>query len=65
MGLTSKKKNTLKKYQCVVCGWIYDPYREGELQIGIYLERNFEKLPENWRCPVCGAPKKLFVEYKS
>ncbi|MBN1415230.1 MAG: flavin reductase [Bacteroidales bacterium] len=43
----------LKKYKCTDCGYIYDEAKEG---------KKFSDLPENWVCPVCGAPKKDFVE---
>lgn len=40
-------------YHCAVCGHVYDPRRDGD-------GRPFEKLPESWQCPVCGAPKAAF-----
>jgi len=48
-------------YQCqtVNCGYIYDPdrgNRRGKIPKGI----RFEDLPSEWRCPVCGAGKKMF-----
>ncbi len=42
----------MKKYRCTVCNYIYDEAKEG---------RKFSELPENWRCPVCNAPKAAFV----
>ncbi|MDD5510144.1 MAG: thiamine pyrophosphate-binding protein [Dehalococcoidales bacterium] len=42
----------MKKYRCTVCDYIYDEAKEG---------RKFSELPENWRCPVCNAPKAAFV----
>ena len=39
------------KYQCTVCGYIYDDENE---------EERFEQLPEDWVCPLCGASKSLF-----
>lgn len=41
----------MKKWQCSVCGYIYDESRE---------EVVLQDLPENWSCPVCGAPKSAF-----
>lgn len=47
--------------QCQVgtCGYIYDPGRgdrKGKVQRGT----SFDDLPEDWRCPCCGAGKKMF-----
>lgn len=48
-------------WQCSVsnCGYIYDPTRgdrKGKIAKGV----KFEDLPEDWRCPVCGASAKSF-----
>ncbi|MFX1535378.1 MAG: rubredoxin [Promethearchaeota archaeon] len=48
------------KYQCSVCGWIYEP-KIGDPTSGIGRGTSFEDLPDNWTCPVCGAPKKEFI----
>ena len=40
----------MKKYICSVCGYEYD----GEIP--------FEELPDDYVCPVCGAPKEVFEE---
>lgn len=39
------------KYQCKSCGYIYDEAVE---------KVSFDKLPEDWGCPECGAPKEAF-----
>ena len=39
------------KYKCVACGYIYDEEKEGV---------KFKKLPKDWQCPRCGAPKSAF-----
>ena len=49
----------LKKYQCVMCGHIYDP-REGDPASGIPPGTSFESLPDTWCCPDCGATKADF-----
>lgn len=41
-------RKTQKKWVCTLCGYVYD----GDVP--------FEALPEDWRCPRCGAPKSLF-----
>lgn len=37
-------------YQCTICHYVYD----GEVP--------FEELPEDWVCPVCKQPKKVFTK---
>ncbi len=49
------------KYECSVCGYIYDP-RVGDPDSDIVPGISFEDLPDEWVCPVCGAPKEDFVE---
>jgi len=49
----------MKKYECTVCGYIYDP-EEGDSDGGIPAGTGFEKLPEDWVCPICGAGKSEF-----
>jgi rubredoxin len=46
-------------YVCNVCGYIYDP-QEGDPDADIPPGTPFEELPEEWVCPVCGAPKEEF-----
>ncbi|MDR0978025.1 MAG: rubredoxin [Endomicrobium sp.] len=46
------------KWKCV-CGYIYDP-AVGDPDKGITSGTPFEQLPEDWVCPVCGAPKSAF-----
>lgn len=49
----------VQKWKCTVCGYIYDP-EKGDPEHGINLGTPFEKLPEDWVCPVCYAPQKDF-----
>lgn len=44
-----------KRYQCMICGHIYDEAQEGV---------PFADLPEDWECPICHVKKKMFVEIK-
>ena len=39
------------KYVCQVCGYVYDEEKE---------KVPFEDLPQDWTCPLCGAPKAMF-----
>jgi len=54
-----KKPVTTVKYQCTVCGYIYDP-EKGDPDGGIAPGTPFEKIPDDWVCPVCGASKEQF-----
>ncbi|OGN97618.1 MAG: High molecular weight rubredoxin [Chloroflexi bacterium RBG_13_51_36] len=49
----------MAKYKCTVCGYIYDP-ESGDPDGGIKPGTPFEKLPDDWVCPVCGASKDQF-----
>lgn len=41
----------MAKYKCQICGHIYDEEKEGV---------KFEDLPDDWKCPMCFAPKSMF-----
>lgn len=41
----------MAKYKCILCGHIYDEEIEGV---------KFEDLPDDWKCPMCGALKSDF-----
>lgn len=51
----------VEKWECTVCGWIYDP-AEGDPDGGIAPGIPFEQLLDSWVCPVCGAGKDAFVK---
>jgi thiamine pyrophosphate-dependent acetolactate synthase large subunit-like protein/rubredoxin len=42
----------LARYRCTICNYVYDEVKEG---------KKFSDLPKEWVCPVCGAPKSVFV----
>ena len=46
-------------YVCTVCGYVYDPAL-GDPDNGILPGTEFEDIPEDWVCPVCGVPKEDF-----
>lgn len=48
-----------KKYECQVCGYIYDP-KLGDPENGYPAGTAFEDFPDDWECPLCGAPKTEF-----
>ncbi|KZX15793.1 putative thiamine pyrophosphate-containing protein YdaP [Methanobrevibacter cuticularis] len=41
------------KYRCKVCNYIYDETEEKVV---------FEDIQKDWKCPICNASKKLFIE---
>ena len=45
-----------RKYQCSVSGHIYDE-TEGDEDSGIAPGTRWEAIPDDWRCPECGAEK--------
>lgn len=55
-----KKEVIMQKYRCEVCNYIYDP-AIGDPDGGIPPGTPFEKIPDNWVCPICGADKSQFV----
>lgn len=48
-----------QRYECVQCKYIYNP-KSGNEKAGIKPGTEFEELPENWVCPVCGEGKDMF-----
>ncbi|PSC75031.1 Rubredoxin [Micractinium conductrix] len=42
------------------CGYEYSPKR-GDPEYPVAPGTQFQQLPADWQCPVCGAEKKLFV----
>lgn len=48
---SQEKISSAHQYRCKLCGYIYDDAKE---------EIKFENLPDDWHCPLCGAPKNLF-----
>jgi rubredoxin len=53
----------MAKYECLVCGYVYDP-AVGDPKGGIKPGTPFEKLPDDWVCPECGAAKDMFEKVK-
>ena len=46
----------MKKYQCIVCGWVYDEAL-GCPEECILPGTRWEDIPEDWTCPECGVGK--------
>ncbi len=51
----------MKRYECTICGYVYDP-TAGDPDNGVAPGTAFEDVPDDWVCPVCGAPKDKFEE---
>ena len=49
----------MKKWQCIVCGFIYDE-AEGWPDDGIPAGTRWEDVPADWQCPDCGDGKEDF-----
>jgi len=49
----------MAKYECTVCGYIYDP-EQGDPDGNVAPGTRFEDLPDDWVCPICGADKDAF-----
>lgn len=52
-------ESDLKKFRCLVCGYVYDP-AQGDQSKNIPPGTAFEDLPKDWRCPICGVGKEEF-----
>lgn len=51
----------MEKYECDVCGYIYDP-ELGDPENGVEPGTAFEDLPEDWICPDCGVEVEDFAK---
>lgn len=49
----------MKRYQCIVCGWIYDE-TVGMPEEGFAAGTAWQDIPEHWSCPDCGVSKADF-----
>ena len=46
-------------YACALCGYLYR-VDKGDVENGIEPGTEFDEIPENWTCPLCGASKDDF-----
>lgn len=51
----------MKKYLCLVCGYVYDEAL-GEASAGIAPGTKWADVPEDFLCPECGVGKEQFEE---
>ncbi|MFC2800457.1 MAG: rubredoxin [Anaeroglobus sp.] len=49
----------MEKYECTVCGYIYDE-AEGDPDNGVAAGTKWDDVPADWVCPLCGAAKDAF-----
>lgn len=49
----------VRKWQCIVCGFIYDE-ESGLPEEGIPPGTRWEDIPDDWMCPECGVGKEDF-----
>lgn len=49
----------MKKYQCTICGYVYDE-EKGLPEQGIAPGTKWEDIPDDFVCPECGVGKEMF-----
>jgi len=49
----------MKTYLCVICGFVYEE-EKGLPDEGIPPGTQWDKVPDDWKCPDCGAGKEDF-----
>jgi rubredoxin len=49
----------MRKFKCIVCGFIYDE-AQGLPEEGIQPGTRWEDIPDDWECPDCGVSKADF-----
>ncbi|MDU9376697.1 hypothetical protein McpSp1_13220 [Methanocorpusculaceae archaeon Sp1] len=57
---STDKRDSMAKYVCVTCGYLYDETKGAPPTVPAGTE--FEKIPDTWVCPMCGASKKYFAK---
>jgi rubredoxin len=48
-----------RKWMCANCGYVYDQ-QKGDPEGGIAPGTAWENIPDDWKCPDCGATKADF-----
>lgn len=49
----------MAEYKCKVCGYVLDT-EKGEPRKDVAPGTSWEEIGEGFKCPLCGAPKKMF-----
>ena len=50
-----------KKYRCLECEHLYDEAK-GDPDSGLAPGTLWSAIPDDWVCPICGAPKSFFKQ---
>ena len=58
-----KEGYAVKKYKCNTCDYIYDEAK-GEPENGIVAMTEWNDLPLEYVCPICGLNKEAFALYE-
>lgn len=56
--LNSMEENIMAQYRCLICGYVYDEDK-GEEKKDVAPGTAFDDLPEDFKCPLCGAAKSM------
>ena len=59
MSEPAAETQVLDRYECRVCGYVYEPDK-GDSKSDISPGMPFTELPTQWRCPVCGVKTSQF-----
>lgn len=59
--IPKKPASSYPLHVCNGCGYVYDP-AIGDEENGVEPGTLFNKLPEDWICPLCGEEKDQFIE---
>ena len=59
LSLNATRRHPMKKYQCLVCGLVYDEAL-GLPDDGIAPGTKWADIPADWECPDCGVSKSDF-----
>ncbi len=54
-----EEHSDMQKFECVECKYIYNP-KYGNEKAGVKPGTEFDDLPDEWVCPVCGEGKDMF-----
>jgi rubredoxin len=55
------KGGSMVKAKCKICIYVYDP-KIGDKRSNIGSGTEWKDVPDNFRCPSCGAGKQSFIE---
>lgn len=54
-----EEHSDMQKFECIECKYIYNP-KYGNEKAGVKPGTEFDDLPDEWVCPVCGEGKDMF-----